>query len=76
MLTSNQVNDRYSFHITKDMLVKPSNKEFSQARLHLVSYVTDKEIISNTTYNKMKRNAVNKLVQYIAEVSLVKMKFR
>jgi len=70
MLTTQNIIDRFSFEITDDMLLKPSNKPFSQARCHLVTYITQSHIIQNNHSNKMKPNAVNRLVDRIAITAL------
>lgn len=70
MLTTQTRIDRFSFEITNEMLVKQSNKPFSQARCHLVTYITEAHIIKNAHSNKMKENAVDRLVDRIAATAL------
>lgn len=62
MMTSSTETDLFTFEITDDMLVQKSNKDFSQARCHLISYVMEKHIVGKTPKNTMKENALNRLL--------------
>jgi mRNA-degrading endonuclease toxin of MazEF toxin-antitoxin module len=70
MMTTSMQNDIFSFPITNEMLNKPSDKFFSQARCHIISYVMEKHILKNSKNFALKANAVDRLVARIAEVSL------
>ena len=70
MMTTSEVNDVFSFPITNDMLNKPSDKPFSQARCHIVTYVVEKHILKNAKNYSLKSNAVDRLVSRITQVSL------
>ena len=67
MMTSSTETDLFTFTITEDMLVQKSNKDFSQARCHLISYVMEKHIVGKTPKNTMKENALNRLLIKINE---------
>lgn len=67
MMTSSTEIDLFTFTITDDMLVQKSNKDFSQARCHLISYVMEKHIVGKTPKNTMKENALNRLLIKINE---------
>lgn len=62
MMTSSTETDLFTFAITDDMLVQKNNKDFSQARCHLISYVMEKHIVGRTAKNSMKENALNRLL--------------
>jgi len=62
MMTSSDQIDMFSFEITQDMLNNTNNKNFSQARCHLISYVMDKHIVGNKPKNSLKENALNRLI--------------
>ena len=62
MMTSSSQIDMFSFEITQDMLNYTNNKDFSQARCHLISYVMDKHIVCNKPKNSLKENALNRLI--------------
>lgn len=71
MLTSSEtIDDMFTFRITPDMLVKPPNKEISQARLHIVTYVLEKNIFTRLPHNKMKAFHVDRLVEHITQITL------
>jgi mRNA interferase MazF len=65
MMTSSNKTDLFSFEITADMLLYTSNKVFSQARSHLISYVMEKHIVGNRPRNTLKENALNRLITRI-----------
>lgn len=62
MMTSSTETDLFTFSITDDMLVQKNNKDFSQARCHLISYVMERHIMGKTPKNTMKENALNRLL--------------
>ncbi len=70
MMTSVEKIDMFSFEISQDMLMFPNNKNFSQARCHLVSFVMENHIIDRSPINTLKEESVNRLVARINEVSL------
>lgn len=70
MMTTSEQNDIFSFPITNEMLNKPNDKPFSQARCHIVTYVVEKHILKNGKNYTLKPNAVDRLVARIAQVSL------
>lgn len=67
MMTSSIEIDLFTFTVTDDMLVQKSNKDFSQARCHLISYVMEKHIVGKTPKNTLKENALNRLLIKINE---------
>jgi len=70
MLTTSRYRDKFTFEITNDMLVRPNNVPFAQARLHLITYVREKDIKKGPPKNRMKESSVNRLVEFIKIVSL------
>lgn len=62
MITSSKETDLFSFHVTQDMLIQKNNKEFSQARCHLISYVLEKHIVGKIPKNTLKENALKHLL--------------
>lgn len=70
MLTSSRYFDRFTFEITNDLLEKPNNKSFAQARCHLIAYILETHIISNSHQNKMHETAVDRLVDRIMVTAL------
>jgi hypothetical protein len=62
--------DQYTFEITDQMLVKQGDSKFSQARCHLITNVTNEDIISNGNRNSMKSHFVDRLVTQIETVAL------
>lgn len=70
MMTTSDVKDIFTFEITDEMLNKPSDKAFSQARCHIVTYIMEKHILKNGKNYTLKQNAVNRLVTRITEISL------
>lgn len=71
MMTHSPQIDKFTFSITDDLLVKPGDGKFSQARCHIVSYFTDDNIIVNKNRNSMKTKAVDRLVSRIQDNSLM-----
>lgn len=70
MMTSSKTKDIFTFEISNDMLNKPSNKDFSQARCHIVTYILEKHIVKNANKSTLKPNAVNRLVSHIEQTAL------
>jgi mRNA-degrading endonuclease toxin of MazEF toxin-antitoxin module len=70
MLTSQSKTDRFTFRITDEMLVKPNDKAFAQARCHIITYALESQIIRNSNRNRMKRNHVNRLVEHVTQSAL------
>ncbi|KFF17345.1 type II toxin-antitoxin system PemK/MazF family toxin [Flavobacterium hydatis] len=69
MMTSSTNNDKYSFIVTDDMLVKKNNKPFSQVRCHLISNI-EHDAIKSGCVNSMKSTSVDRLVARISTVVL------
>ena len=70
MMATQNHEDIFTFRGTDDMLKNSNNQKYAQVRSHLISYFLDKHIIANSNRNKMKQNAVNKLVTYVADSAL------
>jgi len=70
MMTSSKTKDLFTFEISNEMLNKPSTKDFSQARCHIVTYVLEKHILTNANKSTLKPNAVDRLVTHINQISL------
>jgi len=65
MMTSNGSNDRFSFHLTNNDLENPSNKDNSQVRCHLITYVIEADLSLSNPYNKVKKQAMDRLIAHI-----------
>jgi mRNA interferase MazF len=72
MMTSSEHIDMFSFEVNEDMLVKASNKKFSQVRCHLISYIQEKHFCNARPFNHLKEYAVDNLVNRIKEICLSK----
>ena len=72
MMTHLQKVDTFTFQILDEMLVKKSDGKFSQARCHIITYVSEKHIIKNKNFNCLKSNAVDRLIARINVVSFSK----
>jgi hypothetical protein len=68
MMTSNGIIDPFSFKIDNSMLDKPGNKSNSQVRCHLITYVLERHIIPSQPYNKLKPQAIERLLAYISAI--------
>lgn len=64
MITHYEGRDIFTFEIENHMLENPNLKEFSQARLHLVSFVEEKHF-EKRPINKMKSDYVDNLVTHL-----------
>ena len=69
MLTSSAQNDKYSFVIDDYMLKQPNNKDHSEARCHLITYILASHIVGRPK-NKMKEQYVDDLVNHINNCAL------
>ena len=65
MMSSNGVIDRFSFPLNKNDLQRPSNKESSQVRCHLITYVLEGDITHSDPYNKLVGSAFERLINKI-----------
>jgi mRNA-degrading endonuclease toxin of MazEF toxin-antitoxin module len=70
MMTTSKRIDLFTFMIEDEMLVSPNNKDFAQARCHLVTNVMKSLVVNNSKRNRMKSDFVNKLVVQIQAVAL------
>lgn len=71
MMTSSKDTDLFSFEIRPEMLDYPNNKDFSQARCHLISYIKEKHV-EKRKINRMKEAYVNNLIERINTVAINK----
>jgi mRNA interferase MazF len=70
MTSSKNFIDKFTFEITENMLERPNNKEFSQARCHLVTFVFEQHLGNkNNAKNTLKPNSVERLISFINETS-------
>jgi hypothetical protein len=68
MMTSNKINDYYTFEITKDMLTSPMNP-YQEARLHVVSYFSEEDIIHERPLRYLKPEYFENLIRRINKVT-------
>lgn len=71
MMTSSKKVDLFSFEIKHEMLDYPNNKDFSQARCHLITYVKEKHF-EKRKLNRLKDSYVDNLVERINTVVINK----
>lgn len=70
MLTSKKNNDEYSFEITDEMLLKKLNVDYCEARLHLISFFKENEVITNHfTNNQIKQDYFKELMKQIFRIT-------
>ena len=65
MLSSNGVNDLFSFHLYDTDLEQPSNKANSQVRCHLITYCIESDLQTSKPFNKLKKQAFERLIAKI-----------
>ena len=65
MMTSTNQDDEFSFVITDEMLVKPLDRVYCEARCHLIQFVPSEDIITNSHNNQMKTGAFRDLISKI-----------
>lgn len=71
MTSSKLFVDKFTFEVKNEMLQFENNKDYSQARCHLITVVEEKHLINkNSAKNSLKPNALNKLIAYINEVTI------
>ena len=70
MITSQQYADKYTFEITNEMLTNASNKPYSEARCHLVTYILPSHIVAGKHRNKIRRHYVDALVEHIVNCAM------
>lgn len=69
MMTSTTDIDLFSFPIGPEMLQSKNNKDFSQARCHLITYASEKHF-EKRVINRIKPMYVDKLVERINTLCL------
>lgn len=70
MTSSKNFIDKFTFEITDDMLERPNNKDYSQARCHLVTFVYEQHLSNkNNAKNTLKPNSVERLISFINQAS-------
>lgn len=70
MTSSKEFIDKFTFEITDNMLQKSNNKDFSQARCHMVTFVRESHLVDkNYAKNTLKPNSVERLIAFINEVT-------
>jgi len=65
MLTHMRKTDLYTFEITPDMMSKPGDGRFSQARCHIIINVSDDDIVHPLSKNSLKLSAVSRIIAHI-----------
>ncbi|WP_016776613.1 type II toxin-antitoxin system PemK/MazF family toxin [Anaerophaga thermohalophila] len=71
MLTSEEsYQDEFTFEITKGMTTKKLDVPYCQARVHLISFFRNDDVIPNKNYNNyLKENEFQNLIQQIVEIA-------
>lgn len=72
MLTHSTYIDMFTFELSDDMFVKPNTDKYAQARCHLITYFI-KSHVSGNYKNRMKEEAVNRLVEHVYSSALTKL---
>lgn len=70
MMTHMKQTDIFSFEIEPYMLVEESDGKFSQARLHLITYVSDGHILNRGVKNSLKPEYVEMIIDLIYRLTL------
>ena len=67
MMTSNGASDRFTFRLTDEMLAYPNNRQDSQVRCHMITYVRERDIHSQSgrPFNKLQPLHMDRLLEYI-----------
>ena len=68
MMTSDEINDDYTFDITKDMLSSPM-KDYQEARLHVIGYFSEDDIIHERPLRYLKPEYFENLIKRINRVT-------
>jgi mRNA interferase MazF len=73
MVTHSDLNDYFAFDLTNDMFVSSKNVPEGKAKAHLIAYVLENQVISNSNSkrNKMRSIYVDKLVHFITDTVLL-----
>lgn len=73
MVTHSDLNEYFAFELTHDMFISSRNIPEGKAKAHLIAYVMENQIISNsnTKKNRMKAVYVDKLVHFISDTVLL-----
>lgn len=69
MMTSQSYDDEFSFIITNDMLTRPSNKEHSEARCHLISWIPLEQINPKPYNSQLRIEPFKSLIKKITETT-------
>ena len=67
MLTSQDKIDLFSFELTQSMLSMKNNKDFSQVRCHLVTYIKETHIVPHSKMNTVHLHIVDSIIDQINE---------
>jgi len=67
------LNECFAFDLTADMFVNSKNVPEGKAKAHLIAYILENQVISNsnTKRNKMKSVYVDRLVHFITDTALL-----
>lgn len=70
MMSSNNINDRFTFQLDNSMLENMSNRVNSQVRCHLITYVDAASVrpMQGSPYNRLTWQALHRLFSKINEV--------
>lgn len=70
MMSSNAVQDKFTFELENSMLQNPNNKFNSQVRSHLITYISDAEVrpTNGLPYNRLRQHAMERLISHINTV--------
>jgi len=68
--TEKKYDDQYTFEITKEMLTKPFNIDYCQARLHLISFFNENDVIKNSNWNNnIKKNFFEMIIEQVNKIT-------
>lgn len=73
MVTHSNLNEYFAFDLTADMFISSQKIPEGKVKAHLIAYVLENHIISNSNSkkNRMKSIYVDKLVQFISDTVLM-----
>lgn len=65
MMTSQEMDDEFTFELTDDLLEKPNNKDYSEVRCQMIHFVHLDQIIPNKNKNRITEEGFSLLIKKI-----------
>lgn len=73
MITHSDLHEYFAFHLSPETFINSQNVPDGKAKAHLIAYVLENHIItnSNSKRNRIKAVYIDKLVQFITDTALM-----